>query len=62
MGIGGLLSSTFAAAGSFVCLEGSGLPAFLISSDVWRFRFLPDAAILANCFGGVVASLLNGSF
>jgi hypothetical protein len=61
MGIGGLLSPTFAAAGS-ICLEGFGLPAFPNLSDAWpRFRFLPDAIMLANCFGGVVASLLAGS-
>ncbi len=61
MGIVGPLSPTFAAAGSF-CLKGSGLPAFPILSDVWRFRFLPDAVMLANCFGGVVASFFAGSF
>jgi hypothetical protein len=53
MGLGGPSSPMFAAAGSF-CLEGTGLPAFPNSSDVWpRFRFLPDAVILANCFAGV---------
>jgi hypothetical protein len=61
MGIGGPSSPTCAAAGSFL-LEGSGVPAFPISSDAWRFYFLPDAVMLANCFGGVVASILAGSF
>jgi hypothetical protein len=62
MGIGGPSSPTFAAIGSF-CLERTGSRAFPNSSDVWpRFRFLSDAVVLVDFFGGVAASLLAGSF
>ena len=57
MGIGGPSSPTFAAAGSFY-FEEPGFPAFPNLSDVWRFCYLPDAVMPANCFGGIVTSFL----